>query len=405
MTLRLPAKTAAPTGEREQAWADLLQRMGTPCELRLPDGRALRFGEAEPVFRVILRDERALRAPMTEYALGAAYVEGILDVEGDFTAALDFRDQLPDGLALGQKLAVAAQLFLRSPTRVNRRALNFHYALGDDFYLTYLDRRYRFYSQCVFQSDEDSLEDAAERKLENIWNALGLRPGMRVLDIGGGLGGVTEYCGIRGVHVTSLTMTEDSATHIRQLIRAKSLPAEVYLQDMLDHVPARPYDHAIALGVIEHIPQYRRFSSQVWDALKPGGRLYLDAVATKEKFHLSAFTRRYTWRGPHTPLALPDLLREMLLHGFELVGVRRETHDYELTMRHWAQRFDANREKIVGGWGEDVYRAFRVFLWGGSHAFGTNRLQAYHVVAQRRPDPGPRPGTARRALSSVLALK
>lgn len=120
---------------------------------------------------------------------------------------------------------------------------------------------------------------------------------------------------------------------------------------------------------------------------------------------MSAFTRHYIWPGTHSFLALPDMIEEMLFYGFEIVDVRRETHDYELTIRHWAQRLDANHEKIAGRWSEELYRAFRIFLWGGCHAFQTNRLQAYHLVTERRRDPGPRPGNPRRLANSLLALR
>ena len=74
----------------------------------------------------------------------------------------------------------------------------------------------------------------------------------------------------------------------------------------------------LILGVIEHIPNYARFSQRVWDALKPGGLLYLDASATREKYAGSAFTRRYTWPGPHACLSLQDLTEELLFHGFAI---------------------------------------------------------------------------------------
>jgi cyclopropane fatty-acyl-phospholipid synthase-like methyltransferase len=85
-----------------------------------------------------------------------------------------------------------------------------------------------------------------------------------------------------------------------------------------------------------------------------------------------------------------------LFHGFDVLDVRQETRDYELTMGHWARRFDAAHRDITDRWSEGLYRAFRVFLWGGTHGFRTNRLQAYSLVAERRDDAGPRPGTLRR---------
>jgi cyclopropane-fatty-acyl-phospholipid synthase len=393
------------TQKLTEALAKLLQEVGTSCELELPTGEVRRFGVNAPAFRVVFKNERALTIPLNEFSLGRAYIEGDLDLQGDMMALLDVRDVFRTGMTPAQLLRLLTQLFLRSPTWVNSRAIAYHYTFGDDFYLSFIDQRYRFYSHCVFHSDDETLEQAADHKLESMWNALQLRPGMRLLDIGAGWGGVTEYCGERGVHVTSLTLVEDSASYIRDLIKQKDLPGEVIVGDVLEHRPEQPYDHAVIYGVIEHIPNYRRFCERIWSALKPGGRLYLDASATKEKYAMSAFTRHYIWRGTHTFLALQDIIEELLFHGFEIVNVRRETHDYELTIRHWAERLDASHEKIAARWGEPLYRSFRVYLWAGSHAFKTNRLQAYHLVAERRTDPGPRPGSIRRFAHFLTSLR
>jgi cyclopropane-fatty-acyl-phospholipid synthase len=385
--------------------ARLLQATGAPCELQLPDGELLRFGASAPVVRVVFTSDRALRGPLTQLRFGRAYVEGDIDIEGDFSALLDIRDRMGGSLALRQKLRFASELFLRSPTWVNARSIKQHYSYGDDFYLAFIERRYRFYSHCLFHSADETLEEAAEHKLESMWNALGLEPGMRLLDIGGGWGGVTEYCGARGVHVTSLTLAEDSARYIRALIRDRHLPGEVVLQDMLDYRPRAPFDHAVIYGVIEHIPNYRRFCVRAWDALKPGGRLYLDAAASTYKYAMSLFSRRYIWTGTTAFLALPDIVEELLFHGFNILEVQHETRDYELTMNHWAQRLEAAHDEIAARWGEELYRAFRVYLRGGAHAFKTGRLQAYHLVAERRADPGPRPGAPRRLVQFTASLR
>ncbi|HEX7183050.1 MAG TPA: class I SAM-dependent methyltransferase [Thermoanaerobaculia bacterium] len=382
----------------------LLEESGVACEVRLPSGEEIRCGSGPAAFRVVLHSDRALRRGLDEMSLGQAYVEGEMDIEGDLWSVLELRDRLQDRLRAGPLLRFLAQLFLLAPTRVNKKSIADHYSFGDDFYHSFIDTRYHFYSHCLFHSGDETLEEAAEHKLETMFRALELKPGMRLLDIGGGWGGVIRYCGPRGVHVTSLTLAEDSHRYISDVLAATGLPGEVRFQDFLEHRPERPYDAVVIYGVIEHIPNYRHFCARAWDCLAPGGRLYMDASASKEKYSMSAFTRRYIWHGTHTFLSLQDMAQELLWHGFEIEEVKRETRDYELTIRHWAERLDAARDFVVGRWGEQVYRAFRVYLWGGCHAFHTDRLQAYHLVARRRPEPGPRPGLARRVRSFVRGL-
>jgi cyclopropane-fatty-acyl-phospholipid synthase len=382
----------------------LIEPADIPCEIVLPSGQRLSFGHLTPRFHVTFHSDRALRAGLDEFALAEAYIHGEIDIDGDMMSLLDLRSRLTDRPKLPQVVRFLYQLFLSRPTRVNRSAIGAHYNYGDDLFLCFMDSKYHMYSHGIFRTEDDSLEQASERKCEQMWNALQLRPGMRLLDIGAGWGAATSYCGPRGVDVTSLTIAEDSRRFIANLLKERRLPGEVMLQDFLEHRPAEPYDAIVIFGVIEHLPNYRRFCTQVWECLKPGGLIYLDGSASKQKYHMGSFARRYIWQGTHTFCCLQDLIGELLYHGLDLLEVRSETRDYELTMRHWAERFDANREMIIRRWGDTHYRAWHLYLWGGSHGFRNDILQAYHVVARRRADRGPRPGLIQRCRNFVLGL-
>ena len=308
------------------AFVRLLAASDIPCEVVLPAGGRVRLGFGAPVFRVIVHSGRALRR-LDEYSLACSYVDGDLDIEGSMLAVLDLRQSIGSRLPIGLAARFMRDLFLWPSAWINRRAIADHYSLGDDFYLSFTDREYHFYSHCVFHSDDETLEQAAEHKLEQMFEALRLKPGMRLLDIGGGWGAVMKYCAPRGVHVTSLTLVEDSYRYISKQAQQLALDGEVRLEDFLVHTPGEPYDAVLIFGVIEHIPMYRRFAGQVWRCLKPGGLLYVDASATKRKFDMSSFTRRYTWHGTHTFLCLQDLIAELLYAGLQIVSVREETHD------------------------------------------------------------------------------
>jgi cyclopropane-fatty-acyl-phospholipid synthase len=381
-------------------------RSGISCEIRLASGEVMRFGSAPPQFTVTFKNDRVLMGAMSEIALGEAYVRGDFDVEGDFWAMQEVRTLLQANTTNWLRFATLLQSLFVPATRINKAAIAKHYQLGDDFYLSFMDEKYRFYSQCIFRRDDETLEEAAEHKLESMWNGLQLKPGMRILDIGGGWGGVQEYCGPRGVGVTSLTIADDSFAFITALEKRLGLDnCAVRLEDFLVHEPAEPYDGVVIYGVIEHIPYYKRFASRLYDVLKPNGRLYLDASAAIEKYDASDFTRRYIWPGAHSFLCLQDLIEELLFHGLDVVETKNETHDYMLTMRHWAERFEAHRDEIVAKWGEETFRIWRMYLWTGSYAFHEDSLQAYHVVAQKRADRGPRPGALKRATHFFRSFK
>ncbi len=405
---RAPSKGPAALAARklgelmEKAVAD----SGISCAVRFANGETRRFGPDEPQFTVTFNSDKPLLRPFNEYSLGKAYVEGEIDLDGDMMAMQEVRKLLARRTNLGISLKFLYDLLVLPRTWVNKRAITHHYTLGDDFYLTFIDTAYRFYSQCVFHNDDETLEAAATHKLETMFEALELKPGMRLLDIGAGWGGVHEYCGPRGIHVTSLTLAEDSYDYTRKLDERMGLDnCKVIIQDFLDHKPAEPYDAVLIYGVIEHIPYYRKFCARVADCLKPGGRFYLDASAVIEKFDVSDFTRRYIWPGSHSFLCLQDIIQELLYHGLDIIETKNETRDYGLTMKHWAERFEANRDRIIEGWGQQIYRIFRMFMWTGTYGFFEDTMQAYHVVAQRRADRGPRPSIRRRASHFVSSLR
>ena len=402
--------SVAPRSLAARKISELVERAvaesGISCEVKLANGEQLRFGSGEPQFRVAFHTDKSLLGAMSEVALGKAYVDGEFDIEGDMFAMQEVRKLLNARAHAGIFLGFLWQLLVMPATWVNKNAISKHYQLGDDFYLSFMDAKYRFYSQCIYKTDDETLEEAAEHKLESMWNGLQLKPGMRLLDIGGGWGGVHEYCGPRGVSVTSLTIADDSLTYITALDKRLGLDhCAVKLEDFLVHKPAQPYDAVVIYGVIEHIPYYRRFCTQLWDCLKVGGRLYLDASASIQKFDASDFTRRYIWPGAHSFLCLQDIIQELLYHGLDIVETRNETHEYMLTMRAWAERFDARKDEIIARWGAEIFRIWRLYLWTGSYGFYADELQAYHLVAQKRPDRGPRPSGLKRAVQFIRGLK
>jgi cyclopropane-fatty-acyl-phospholipid synthase len=377
----------------------IVEGSGVSCLVELPSGAFHQFGGSTPDFKVKFHDDRLLNKSFDELGFAEAYINGKIDIEGDIRQVLKLRQRIRDRIPLPIWLQFVSNL-LKGETRINRAAIRAHYQHGDDFYLSFIDKNHRFYSQCIFRHENETLEEGAEHKFENMYNRLGLKPGMRLLDIGAGWGGVEQYCGSRGVHVTGLTLGDDSKRFIDDLIRANDLPCSMLQKDFLELRPDAPYDAIVILGVIEHIPNYRKFSAQVWNCLKPGGLLYLDASASIEKFDVGVFARKYVWPGTHTYLCLQDLIQELLFHGLEVLEVENESAHYGRTMLLWAQRLEENKEMIIARWGKKLFRTFQLYLWGGSEAF-PEMLQAYHLVARRGLVPRARPGWLRRSLAWI----
>jgi cyclopropane-fatty-acyl-phospholipid synthase len=267
--------------------------------------------------------------------------------------------------------------------QTDRRAIATHYDFNSEFYLKFMDPS-RCYSQAVFESDDESLETAQRRKLDFAIDACQLRPGDRVLDVGGGWGSFTEHAGRRGIQVTSLTISAESERYVADLIHRLQLPCHIRNQDFLDYEAPTPFDAIVILGVMEHLPDYPAVLRQCQVLLKPGGRLYLDASAFREKYSKPTFVSRYIFPGDHSYFCLHEFLAVVAKTPMEVLAVHNDRHNYMLTCTAWAEKLEAARDEIISRWGEALYRRFRLYLWGSAHAFLSGGMDAYRVVLKRQ---------------------
>jgi cyclopropane-fatty-acyl-phospholipid synthase len=358
---------------------------GLAFEVVTPAGARHHFGAGAPRFSVRVVDARGVAAlrSLDELRIGEAYLDGALDIEGDLCAALELRAGLSDRHPLHHLWSTYGQRLLFGQTRRDRAWIGEHYDESPDFYLSFLDERHRCYSHGYFAAPDEALEDAIERKLATALRSAGVGLGARVLDIGAGWGAFTEFAGRRGIEVTSLTISAESARFVGDLIAREGLPCRVLREHFLEHRASEPYDAIVNLGVTEHLPDYRASLAQYERLLRPGGRLFLDACASRIKFPFSAFVSTHLWPGNATPLVLADYLDALADTPFELLEVQNDRESYRLTTKAWAERLEARRDEIVRRFGARQYRRFRLYLWGCVHAFATDNVTAYHVLLQK----------------------
>jgi cyclopropane-fatty-acyl-phospholipid synthase len=353
--------------------------------IRGPDGSMATVGDGPAEATLVIRDRwgaEALRR-LDSLAAGEAYLRGSLDVEGDFARILSLRGILFRNRHPVLSLMRFVRPWVLGQVASDRAAIAEHYNEDPDFFTLFLDQRHRAYSQGVYEHEDDPLEDAISRKMEFAVESAGIRPGDRVLDIGAGWGAFTEFGGKRGIRVTSLTISPQSRDYVQGVIDRDGLPCRVRMEHLLEHQPEEPYDAIVNLGVTEHLPDYAGTLKKYHDLLKPGGKVYLDASATRRKYRVSAFFERHIFRGNGTPLCLHDYLTAVAQSPMEVETVINDRENYMLTTRAWAQNLDRHRETIEARWGAAQYRRFRVYLWGCVDGFRRDVIQAYRWVLRK----------------------
>lgn len=347
------------------------------------NGTAHRFGPGEPRFTLVANTDAGASAlaSLDALAVATSYLQGDVDVEGDFLAAIHVRDFFSDRHPL-QFAWKFIQPKLFGQVKSDKKWIARHYDYDQDFYLLWLDQRHRCYSQGIFLRDDEPLEDAISRKLEFAVDAVGARPGDRVLDIGGGWGAFTEFGGKKGLRVTSITISKESEAFVRGLIQREGIPSEIRREHLFEHQPAEKYDAIVNLGVTEHLPDYRATLEKYETLLKPGGKIYLDASATRKRAGHATFLEKYIYPGNGSLMCLHEYLAEVARSPFILRGVWDDQHSYYLTLKGWAEGLDRARTVIEERWGKDLYRKFQLYLWGAADGMALDRNQAYRVVLE-----------------------
>lgn len=367
----------------QRAYASSASSRLPAFRLTLEDGSTYDLGQGDPAFAVKVNDREGLLAltSLDETRVCEALMAGSLDVEGDMLTILQLRPLFTDRHPVKAFWYKTLHALLFGQAKSDRKWIHEHYDANADFYELFLDER-RCYSHGIFERDGETLEAAILRKLDFALDAVGARPGDRLLDIGAGWGTMTEHAGRRGIETTSLTISEPSERYVNALIERQGLPCRVLNEHFLEYEAEAPYDAIVNLGVTEHLPDYRASLAQYRRLLKPGGKLYLDACASPTKFPFSSFTYRYVFPGNATPLCLHEYLEEVAQTPFEVLAVYNDRHSYLLTCRHWAERLEAHADEITQRWGKALYRRFQLYLWGCVDVFSRRAIGAYRLVLQ-----------------------
>jgi cyclopropane-fatty-acyl-phospholipid synthase len=336
-----------------QRHASLSARDGRPrpFELRLPDRAAYAIGGGEPAFTVQIVTAKGLAAmaAFDELRIAEAYMDGDLDIDGDLLAALKLRPVLGDPHPFKYLVSTYVEPLLFGQVGRDKKWIKSHYDVDPEFFLLWLDGRLRAYSHGFFADDAEPLEAGMERKFRYAFDACGIRPGQRVLDIGGGWGSFLQFAGEQGVRVTSITISDESERTLRELIRHRGLACEVVKEHFLEYRTAEPFDAIVNLGVTEHLPDYRRTLAQYERLLKPGRRVYLDAYSGP-RHGMPSFISKWVFQGNTSPLCLEKYLSEVARTPFEVVVIKNDRHNYFLSCKKWRRtwRRSATRSSRAG---------------------------------------------------------
>ncbi|HXE79262.1 MAG TPA: class I SAM-dependent methyltransferase [Vicinamibacterales bacterium] len=370
-----------------QDWARKVTdgREKLPCTVAVitRDGERLVLGDGPLVLTVHVRTERGERALRAMSLLGIceAYIHDDLDFEGDLLEAASIQTKLTDR-EIFIKLWRRLKPYLMGRSKSNADAIREAYD-RNNIQLVAADENYHTYTPGIYESDRDSLEVGARRKLQAAFDSLNLQPGDHLLDVGCGWGGFMRFCAERGVRATGITLSKHQLAFVQRFID-QGLNAEVFYQDFFTYEPSRQFDAVSLMGVLEDLSDYRTVIERLTTWVRPGGRIYFDFAASKERHATSSFITKYIWPGVFRMVYLPELIEAVWRSPFELVLLDNDRLNYFRWARESDRRWIERKAKVLQQADEETWRTFRLMHAGCANIMrdATRGAAAYRMVLE-----------------------
>ena len=349
----------------------------------------IRINGARP-WDIQVRDRRFFNRVLASGTLGfgECYMDGWWDCDAldemccrAIRAGLEkrFKFRLPNIWALLTSL-LANQQTLRRSRKVGR----VHYNLSNDFFEAMLDPNMQY--SCALFAEGDDLASAQQRKLDLICDRLRLRPGLRLLDIGCGWGGLARYAAHHyECEVVGITISQEQFRYAQRWCHG--LDVQIQLRDYRE-VTGR-FDRVVSVGMVEHVgyKNYRAYMQAAARSLGEGGLFLCQGICRNfSGFHTDPWIKRYIF--PNSMLPSLAQLARAAEGVFVVEDIRNIGPNYDATLLAWEQNFRRAWPRFADRYGERFRRMWRFYLLSCAGAFRARSLQVFSILFSKEDTAG-----------------
>lgn len=358
---------------------------GVSFIVELWDGEILKVGEEQPEFKVIFLKELSNKDLLTStsLALGEAYMEGAIKVEGDLYYALDRLLSAIDGFSTEREKLT--DIFKTSKSKRNqKKEVCAHYDLGNDFYGKWLDETMS-YSCAYFKEDSDTLYEAQMNKIYHLLKKLNLKEGMTLLDIGCGWGCLlieaAKKYKVRGL---GITLSKEQYKKCKERIKEENLEdlIDVQIMDYRDlKKSGLKFQRVVSVGMLEHVERenYQLFFDNVDGVLDKGGVFCLHYISSLKESQGDPWIKKYIFPGGVIP-SLREIIALAGEHNFHTIDVENLRLHYKRTLREWYKNFNNSLGEMEERYEKEFVRMWEIYLTSCAAAFNNGIVDLHQIV-------------------------
>ena len=373
----------------EQAMITFLKKFDEHPFLVKINGHEHLIGEGAPTFTVNFKKVIPLKdlVTSTSLALGEAYMDGDLDIEGNLYQALDnLLGQM--GKFSTDEHHLKSIMFPSSSKKNQKKEVSSHYDIGNDFYKLWLDPTMTYSCAYFTNGNTDDLEAAQIAKVHHILQKLDPKPGKTLLDIGCGWGtlmltAAKEY----GLKVTGVTLSQEQFDLVNKKIKDMGLEdqAEVLLEDYRE-LGNRDFDYVTSVGMFEHVGSENlgEYFKDVAKYLKPHGIALIHGITRQQGGATNAWINKYIFPGGYIP-GLVEIVSRIEEANLQIADMEMLRRHYQRTLEIWDKNFNDHRSEVEGMMGERFARMWDMYLQACAASFESGNIDVIQYLLTKGP--------------------
>lgn len=372
----------------EKAMVQFLEKFDENSFLIRFHDNEYKVGDKEPSFTVNFKKEIPISelVTSTSIALGEAYMDGNLEIEGSLYEALDhFLGQM--GKFSTDESALKKLMFTSVSKKNQLKEVSSHYDIGNEFYKLWLDETLS-YSCGYFKNPDDTLYQAQVNKVDYILEKLHLEEGMTLLDIGCGWGFLLiEAAKKYKVHGTGITLSKEQYSEFKKRIESEGLEGQITVE-LMDYRDlknlGKQFDRVVSVGMVEHVGRknYQIFTECVSKVLKDGGMYLLHFISALKENPGDAWIRKYIFPGGTVP-SLREMIWALGEENFHVLDVENLRQHYNRTLLCWEKNYRENVDAVREMFDERFVRMWDLYLSSCAATFHNGIIDLHQILATK----------------------